>query len=125
MEPEFGVCHLVLPRKIFPQANVGTIVSSTEIGKFGPPWLGTRTYLGHRLVNLVGLDLLQSVAANVEKREWGVIVDLAADPWKLEVDDFFHRLSDVMKKLESFGIFGNYRNFNAPEPGPNWLPIEF
>jgi hypothetical protein len=56
--------------------------SGIEYDDYGPGGLGLRTYVGPRLVELIGRDLLLSTPSETTELPWGgVRLDLVAAPW--------------------------------------------
>jgi hypothetical protein len=59
--------------------------SGADYDNAGPGNLGMRTYVGPRIVEMVGRDLLLSTPAEVTELAWGgVRLDLVAEPWAAE-----------------------------------------
>lgn len=89
-QPDIGWAHIFVrpgpdvdedaaTNKLMDASVVG---SGLEYDESGPGGLGLRTYLGPRVVEAVGRQLLLSTPAHVTELSWGgVRLDLAAEPW--------------------------------------------
>lgn len=77
---------------------------------YGPGGLGLRTYIGPRLIELFGRDLLLKTPAVVTELDWGGIrIDLVAQPWQASLDDLAAAWEGAMEHLRPANLFAKPR----------------
>lgn len=84
----------------------GVVGASPLLYEYGPGGLGLRTYLGPRLVALVGRELLRSAPVVVTELEWGgVRLDLVAEPWQASREELHAAWRAATEHLRPAGVF--------------------
>ncbi|NMO19482.1 hypothetical protein HPC49_27430 [Pyxidicoccus fallax] len=89
----------------------------------GPDTLFARTFLGPRLVALMGGEpVLRASGGVVKAGANGVVtLDLLDAPWKAEPGVLKQRQLEVLEKLRPTGIFSRQEGL-FPRPGERWKP---
>jgi hypothetical protein len=87
----------------------------------GPRGLAARTWLGDRLVRLIGRQRLVAAGCIVEDTAWGGLrVDLVEAPARAGLTALASQQKKAMRALARTGVFGDYRISALPKPGACW-----
>lgn len=90
------------------QALMDAVVVGSGINYMddGPGGLGLRTYVGPRLVDLIGRDLLLSTPVSLTELSWGgVRLDLVAEPWQATQSELHAAWLGATAHLRPAGVF--------------------
>jgi hypothetical protein len=125
LQPEFGFVHPIWRLgSVSQDYSASGIIQFKDLEKYGPNALCARTWLGAYIVDLIGIETLESTGLPIVKTFWGgVQIDLVEDPWKSEFDMLRTSQVNVMQKLEKCGVFGSYRP-KGNIAGSKWTPIQ-
>jgi len=124
LRPEFGVVHLgVLKKGRELMSGWSSVVKQVEYMNGGPGPLCARSYLGNRLVDLIGRKTIASSQLSIHERDWGLILDLAEHPWDVDPGVLKSRQIEVMRILSGSGIFAT-EDRGLITPGPKWVVLE-
>lgn len=107
--------------------NMG-ILHVNEYAKYGPPSIGIYSWIGKRPTQRIGLkNIEESGVQLIEQMESGsILISVLVEPWSKSYRQLETALNNVMSKLSSTGMFGDYREGRIfAEAGKNWqdLPL--
>jgi hypothetical protein len=125
LEPEFGIVHPIWRLGALSQNySASGIFKAPQFQNCGPRALCSRNWLGPHLAQLVGRDLLIATGCIVKDTPWkGLQVDLVERPEEATFEVLSDRQTEVMKRVMSTGVFGNYSNPRRCQHGPKWMPV--
>jgi hypothetical protein len=84
----------------------GVVGSGSNYDDDGPGGLGIRTYIGPRLIEIFGRDLLLNTPASVTEMNWGgVRIDLVEEPWSASQVALVSAWKVAMEHLRQAEVF--------------------
>jgi hypothetical protein len=114
-QPDIGLVHIHAALDGAPddertrrqqQLDLGAHLSPAAYRAWGPGGLGVRTYLGPRLVALLGRDRVLATPIPKTELAWGGIrLDLAESPWAAPLEALHAGFTHAMEHLRSAEVF--------------------
>ncbi len=115
-QPDFAVTHIAAHPLNSPrpddyeskvdQSGYVTNITPGKYKKFGPLGLGMRTYIGDYYQNQIGRDLLLATPGCViDEDTYGMRLDLAEEPWTLDVEEMCDRWETATNHLNQAKVF--------------------
>jgi hypothetical protein len=114
------------PREEISQYIVGANTNLVDVCKLGLQSVFSRTWFGPMLADRIGRERLLGIEGIKQDDRGGVRFDLVSEPWKATFKELACRKKEVMRHLQSSGMFmdiecGNDGNYRTYERAPNWI----
>jgi hypothetical protein len=125
MKVEFGIVHPIWRLGERSQHySASGIIRPRDFARCGPEALCARTWFGPQLAQLLDAKALRANGCAVRETSWGGLeVDLVEEPWTADFETLSARQTDVMTRLKSAGLFGDYSDGSQCKAGTRWSRI--